>query len=93
MDELTQLPNIGKVMIDELAVIGIHTSDALIDAGTLEVAAQLHAAGFHVCMSKLYGIEGAIQGVRWHELDDSTRKRLKTQFQLTIKNSRKVESS
>lgn len=80
MSELSALPNVGPVLIDELKTIGIETPDALIDAGTLEVAVQLHTAGFHVCMSKLYAIEGAIQGVRWHELPIETRNRLKTQF-------------
>jgi len=36
---------------------------------------------------RLCSLEGAIQGIRWHNLDDGTKKEMKTFYQLNKRES------
>ena len=80
MDDLTRLPNIGSVLARELAEAGITTFEQLADLGSVEAVLKLKDENIHTCLNKLYAIEGAIQGVRWHALSRETRNRLKQTY-------------
>ncbi len=66
--ELTELPNISKVLSSQLKEIGIETAEQLKETGTEKVIMQLTSAGIDVCINKAYAIEGAMQDIRWHGL-------------------------
>ena len=66
--ELTQLPNIGKVVAEKLIQVGINTPEELISVGTEQAFIRLQTIDETACLSMLQAIEGAIQGIRWHNL-------------------------
>jgi DNA transformation protein and related proteins len=76
MTELGSLPNIGRVVAEELARAGIADAESLVGAGSVQAAARLRAAGFDVCRSKLGGLEGAVRGIRWTLIPAEERREL-----------------
>lgn len=80
MVSLSELPNIGKIMEKRLSSIGINDVETLMKAGSKEVFIKLHLFEGDTCFSSLCGLEGAIQGVRWHYLSAETKKELKKFF-------------
>lgn len=78
--DLTCLPNIGKEMKKQLNEVGINTPDDLITTGSREAWLMIRAIDESACYNRLCGLEGAIQGIRWHHLDDDVKKELKEFF-------------
>lgn len=78
MDKLSSLPNVGKVLEQNLIAIGIQTPEQLRDLGSKEafMRIRLHADP-GACLHMLYGIEGAVRGVRDTLLDAETKQELK----------------
>ena len=81
MAELTDLPNLGKVVTDQLRRAGIETSEGLRRIGSVEAAVRLTEAGIDVCSSKLSALEGAIRWIRWHAIPADERAALKEEFE------------
>ncbi len=81
MDKLSSLPNVGKVLEQNLIAIGIQTPEQLRDLGSKEafMRIRLHADP-GACLHMLYGIEGAVRGVRDTLLDAETKQELKAFF-------------
>ena len=77
MGRLTDLPNIGPELEQKLIEIGITSRAELINAGTENVFIRLKAIDNSACINKLYAIEGAIQGIRWHGIDKGRKEELK----------------
>ena len=77
MGELTQLPNIAAKPERLLADVGITTVDELKRVGSREAWLRISARGPSACIMRLSALEGAIQGVRWHSLNDVTKASLK----------------
>ncbi|PLX04596.1 MAG: competence protein TfoX [Marinilabiliales bacterium] len=78
MNSLTNLPNIGKTLADKLNKVGINDESTLKEIGsenTLIKLATIENSG--VCINMLYSLEGAVQGVRWHNLDKNRKLELK----------------
>lgn len=71
---LTDLPNISKVIASDLQKAGIHTIEELIQIGSKDafIRIRLQADG-EACVNKLCALEGAIQGIRWHHLSENTK--------------------
>ncbi|WP_295939199.1 TfoX/Sxy family protein [uncultured Alistipes sp.] len=80
---LTALPNVGKVLAQRLMEVGIQTPEELMAAGTENAFLRLKAIDEGACINELMALEGAIQGVRWHSLDEKTRERLRIFFRQT----------
>jgi DNA transformation protein and related proteins len=78
--ELNKLPNIGKTMQKRLAEIGIVDSSELYELGSRVAFAKLHLHEGDTCFSSLCALEGAIQGIRWHDLNEDMKKELKEFF-------------
>ncbi len=76
MPALRDLPNIGKQLASELAAAGILASNQLLGIGSLGAALHLSEHGFLVCNNKLYALEGAIRGIRWHGIPVEERSAL-----------------
>jgi len=80
MSELGDMPNLGKVVVEQLERAGIRTPDELRALGSVEAALRLSATGIDVCVSKLSALEGAIRGVRWHAIPAHERAALISEF-------------
>jgi DNA transformation protein len=77
MGELTKLPNIAAKLESQLADVGIKTIDELKRVGSREAWLQILARDSSACLMRLSALEGAIQGVRWHDLSDEIKASLK----------------
>ena len=86
INDLTAIPNIGKILADKLHKVGIlnehdlkttGSENAIIKIGTLENSGA--------CINMLYALEGAVQGIRWHGLSKDKKQELR-EFYNSIKN-------
>lgn len=82
MGELQKLPNIAEKLEKQLSEVGISSFDELKQTGSREAWIRIAAIDPSACYMRLCALEGAIQGVRWHYLDDETKKNLKDFYQL-----------
>ncbi len=74
---LRRLPNIGKTLEEKLVRAGISSADQLKNMGSLEAFRRIRGSvDSGACRSMLFALEGAIQGVRWHELSQEFRDKL-----------------
>jgi len=80
MEQLADLPNIGKVLAEKLQAIGVSDYEALAELGSIEAVLKIGHTDRTACYNMLYAIEGAIQGKRWHQIPKEERARLKAQF-------------
>lgn len=76
-EKLEDMPNIGKVAAERLKEVGIATPVQLCAVGSKEALLRLRERDPGACLSMLCGLEGAIQGVRWHDLPEDKKKELK----------------
>lgn len=77
MGELSKLPNIGKVVEEQLNQVGITTFEELKALGSQQAWLKIKAIDDSACIHRLYGIEGAIQGIKKTQLSDEKKKELK----------------
>lgn len=77
MGELSTLPNIAAKLEAQLADVGITTIKQLQEVGSREAWLRILAIDPSACIMRLSALEGAIQGIRWHYLDDDTKGSLK----------------
>ena len=81
IETLTSLPNVGEVLAEKLAMIGITSYDDLVSLGSVEVMLKIHDdLDPGACYNMLYAIEGAVRGVRWHTIPKGERDQLKREF-------------
>ncbi|NMC57227.1 MAG: TfoX/Sxy family protein, partial [Eubacteriaceae bacterium] len=74
MDKLSNLPNIGKNTEKQLNDIGIFSADQLINTGSKQAWLKIKEMDSSACIHRLYGLEGAIRGIRKAELPDDVKK-------------------
>lgn len=77
MGELSKLPNIGTVVEKLLNEVGIETVDELEELGSKKAFLRIRMIDSSACINMLCGLEGAIRRIRWHNLDEGTKKDLK----------------
>lgn len=77
MGELTELSNIGKKVEEQLHIIGIETFNQLKEIGSKQVWLRIRAIDDSACINRLYALEGAIQGIKWHNLSQEIKSDLK----------------
>lgn len=77
MNNLSNLPNIGKTLQEKLIKIGINTPEELINIGSENALLQIRANDESACFNMLCALEGAIQGIRWHGLSKERKEELK----------------
>ncbi len=80
--ELTDLPNIGKVVAEKLKEVGISTPDELRTVGAEQAFIRLQTIDEGACLCMLQGLEGAVQGIRWHNLPKERKEELKQFFRM-----------
>ncbi len=77
MGELSALPNIADKLEAQLVEVDIPTIEALRTIGSREAWLRILARDPSACLMRLCALEGAIRGIRWHDLDGDTKKSLK----------------
>ena len=82
-NDLTSLPNIGKVVAERLKEVGIETADDLKAIGSENAFIRLQTVDEGACINELMGLEGAVQGIRWHDLNETRKAELKVFYQQT----------
>jgi DNA transformation protein and related proteins len=80
MDDLTTLPNLGKTLVQKLIQVDIETPTELKSVGSENAFIRLKTVDYNACINMLYALEGAVQGIRWHDLDQTRKKELKEFF-------------
>ena len=80
MGELSQLPNIGKVVESQLNEAGIHTYEELKELGAEQAWLKIQQIDESACLHRLMGLEGAIQGVKKTLLPDERKAELREFF-------------
>ncbi|MGD9492182.1 MAG: TfoX/Sxy family protein [Bacteroidales bacterium] len=80
--DLTSLPNIGKTFAELLVQAGIETTAQLKATGSEKAFIRICAIDSEACINKLCALEGAIQGIRWHQLSPEKKRELKEFFAL-----------
>ena len=86
MKKLIDLPNIGKTLAEKLNLVGIKNKQELEEVGSENAIikiATIENSG--ACINMLYALEGAIQGIRWHELDNDRKQELKEFYRMMSK--------
>lgn len=82
MGELSNLPNIAKMLEGQLAAVGVTTVAELKRIGSREAWLRILAIDPSSCIMRLSALEGAIQGIRRHNLDAETKQSLKEFYHL-----------
>ncbi len=77
---LNDMPNIGKVLAQKLEEVGIATPQVLIEMGSEQAFIRIKTVDSGACMSMLQALEGAVQGIRWHHLEQGRKHELKQFF-------------
>ncbi len=77
MGELSFLPNIGKNVEGQLNEVGIETVEQLKEVGSKKAWLEIKAIDDSACFNRLCALEGAIRGMRWHNLPDNVKADLK----------------
>jgi DNA transformation protein len=90
MGVLSKLPNIADKLELQLNEVGISTVEQLKEIGSREAWLRILAKDSSACIMRLSSLEGAIQGVRWHYLNDDDKKSLK-EFYHSHKTRRKKQ--
>lgn len=77
MGKLSELPNIGKVLEQQLQEVGIQTEVELRRVGAEQVWLRIQQIDESACIHRLLALEGAIQGVRKTSLPEIRKAELK----------------
>lgn len=81
MSELSKLPNVGKVLEENLLAVGIETWEQLQEIGAKEAFRRIRLERDPgACLHMLYGIQGAILGIPDKLLPADSKQELKTFF-------------
>lgn len=84
MGELSKLINIGNNLEAQLNELGIETFEQLKEIGSTQAWLDIYSIDTSACINRLYALEGAIQGIRWHNLSNEVKNELK-EFYNTVK--------
>jgi DNA transformation protein len=74
---LKSLPNIGEILAEELVKVGVCSEDDLKRIGSEKAFMRIRAIDKSACMCKLMALEGAIEGIRWHNLPPDKKEELR----------------
>ena len=81
MVELSNLPNIGKVVEEQLLQVGIDSAEELKRIGAREAWLRIQQIDESACIHRLMALEGAIRGVKKSMLSDEVKADLKAFYQ------------
>ena len=81
MGELSNLPNIGKVVEEQLMQVGVDSEEELKRIGAREAWLRIQQIDESACIHRLMALEGAIRGVKKSMLPDEVKADLKAFYQ------------
>lgn len=81
MGELSNLPNIGKVVEEQLVQVGINTAEELKEIGAKAAWLRIQAIDDSACIHRLTALEGAVRGIKKTLLPDDVKADLKKFYQ------------
>lgn len=81
MGKLSKLPNIGKVVEQQLIQVGIDSAEGLKEFGAKAAWLKIQEMDESACIHRLMALEGAIQGVKKNMLSDEVKADLKQFYQ------------
>ena len=84
LSNLSNQINIGKDTEAKLIQVGINSFEKLKSIGSEQAFIRLQSIDTGACLSLLYGLDGAIEGIKWNKLP-SERKQALQQFYKIIK--------
>lgn len=86
-ETLTDLSNVGATCAARLRAAGITTPAELAELGSVGAALRIRAVEGDEgpCRSLLSGLEGAIRGIRWHDIPKAERRGLWDEYQRRIR--------
>ncbi len=77
MQKLSDLPNIGSTLEIKLIEAGIDSPKKLIELGSENAFLRLSGIDDSSCYNMLCALEGAVQGIRWHQLQKERKEELR----------------
>ncbi len=79
-----KLRNIGPKSAAWLRQVGLHTPEALAEAGPVGAFMRVKRAGFKPSLNLLYALEGALLDCHWQEVPDARRVQLVAEAEAAI---------
>lgn len=80
--------NIGLDTESKLIRVGIDSFKKLESIGSEQAFLRLQTIDPGACLSLLYGLDGAISGIKWNELSSTRKQELQEFYNFTKKTSR-----
>lgn len=77
MGRLSELPNISKVTESKLIEAGINSPEELIEIGSKDAFIRIRSNDPTACLHMLYGLEGAVEGIKDKFLSPDKKAELK----------------
>lgn len=77
MGQLANLPNIGKVVEEQLNAVGITTTEQLVNTGAEEAWLKIQSIDESACIHRLLALEGAIRGIKKTDIPSERKAELK----------------
>lgn len=77
MGQLANLPNIGKVVEEQLSRVGIETTEQLVQTGAENAWLKIQSIDRSACIHRLLALEGAIRGIKKTEIPAERKAELK----------------
>ncbi|MDE6731292.1 MAG: TfoX/Sxy family protein [Oscillospiraceae bacterium] len=77
MGQLANLPNIGKVVEEQLNSVNIETIEQLVKAGAENAWLKIQAIDSSACIHRLLAFEGAIRGIKKTDIPAERKAELK----------------
>lgn len=81
MSAMTDLPNIGPKLEEQLARAGITTPEELRRTGAEDVWLRIQSFDASACLLRLSALEGAVQGIPKAQLPDRRKAELRAFYQ------------
>ena len=81
MGGLSSLPNIGKVVEEQLMQVGVDSAEELKRIGARDAWLRIQAIDESACIHRLMALKGAIRGVKKSMLSDDVKADLKEFYQ------------
>ena len=77
MGQLANLPNIGKVVEEQLNSVNIETIEQLVKAGSENAWLKIQAIDSSACIHRLLALEGEIRGIKKTDIPAERKAELK----------------
>lgn len=81
MEQLSNLPNLGKVVEEQLIRAGVETPAQLRELGSRKAWLKIQQIDASACINRLYSLEGAIRNIKKADLPPEVKAELKAFYE------------